>query len=286
MRVLLGHPALRGDLLLNLPAIRFMHEQFGWQIDMPIRRQFVDMVPLFLNQSYLDGVVILEGTDGDYTEKDRQIIASRKYDRIFNPMQPHLSDAWFKRFHQTETVLVDYMMLMMPPEYRQIKLDRWFPLNYQPTPCCDVIAFAPFAGFASNPNNDKRLSVEQAQAIVTYLRDRDFTVIQLSGPGEPSLEGASVLPGNYFKAVVEMLSCRALIHTDTGMGWVASAYQHPQLGLYGHRYYGAEHVKNIQPVNPRGIYLDAPTVAELTMEAIYAGIDKLLEATKEAPSSS
>jgi len=51
MRALGFHPALRGDLLLNLPTIRFLREQFGMRFDMPIRRKFADMAPLCLNQS-------------------------------------------------------------------------------------------------------------------------------------------------------------------------------------------------------------------------------------------
>jgi len=53
-----------------------------------------------------------------------------------------------------------------------------------------------------------------------------------------------------------MLSCKALIHTDTGCGWIASAYGFPCVGLYSNQYYGKEFVKNIQPTNENSIYLD------------------------------
>jgi len=225
-------------------------------------------------------VVIVSDNEATMDE-DKKLIVSRGYDRVYDFMQQPCGYDWFKHMHQTQRVLVDYMGMALPNQYRQIKLDRWFDLP--PGNALKWVALAPFAGYESNPNNDKRLSVVQAEMIVQYLRERhECQVLFLGGNNEPHVgEEMTKCSSNYFEAMKQMLACRALIHTDTGAAWVASAYQHPQLGFYGHRYYGQEYVSAIQPVNPRGIYMDAPTVAELSMNRIYEGIDQLMEATKE-----
>ena len=272
MRVLLGHHGLRGDICLNLPAIRYLHDQFGWEIDLPINRRFADMAPLFFNQSYVNSVVITDGYDDFPTKRDEETLQGRGYDRIFHPMQAHLVDKWYETMHQTEVVLADYMALRLPAEYKQIRLDKWFEVGKEDR----VVAMAPFAGYDSNPDNNKRLSVERAQEIVAHVKKRGFEVFQLGGPTEPRLDGVQLKYGSYFDSMRSMLGCKALIHTDTGAAWVASAYQLPQLGLYGHRYYGKEHVSNIQPVNPNAVYLDAPTVAEIPFDQIASAIDKMI----------
>lgn len=272
MKVLLGHPGLRGDLVMNLPTISYLCDEFGWDIDMPLSKRFIDMMPLFANHPKLRSVFVTDEYDNFPSQRDREGLAGRDYDRVFNPMQRHTMDRWFERMHQTDAVLFDYMGMQLPAPRRQIQLTQWFDTLAQDK----SVAFAPFAGFTSNPNNDKRLSVERAEQIATYVMSKGYRVVLLGGPGEPSVLGVSPGTMDYFTSVRVMLGCGALIHTDTGLGWVASGYQFPQLGLYGHRYYYKTNVANIQPVNPRGIYLDAPTVGDIPFDQIAAAIDQLL----------
>lgn len=272
MRILLGHEGLRGDLAINVPAISHVRRNSpGLEIDMPIHRDFADMVPLFLNHPDLNPVIV-DGYNDWPTAKDDALIKSRGYSQVFNPMQPHRRDDWHQHMHQCSAVLFDYFSQTLRPDEEQIHLVRWF----EPIKHHRAVAFAPFAGFASNPNNDKRLSTERAQEIVDYLVAAGWTVLQLGGPGEPHLTNAVQLTCSYFESVRHVLGCRALIHTDTGMGWVASGYQHPQLGLYGNYYYGAAKVGNIQPRTPNGIFVDAITVAKIPLDRITQSIDTLL----------
>lgn len=269
MRVLLGHHGLRGDIVLNLPAIQYLRKlNPDWVIDVPIHRQYADMAPLLFNHPDVNGVFITDDYEHFPSTLDLGGLRARGYEKVFDPMARHREDDWHQRRHQTSTVLIDYAGLELPIDDQQIRLINWF--NPAMKPSTSHVSFAPFAGYAHNPKNDKMLTVERAQAIVDFLISKGKSVIQLSGPGEPRLKGVMEHSHiSYLAAVQDMLYSSLLIHTDTGMGWVASGYQHPQLGLYGHRYHGASKIGNIQPRNPNARYLDAPTVNEIPLDVIY-----------------
>lgn len=273
MRILLGHHGLRGDLAINLPAIEHLRRIYESKllIDMPIHRQFADMLPLFANHPALNACVVTDDYEHFPSDKDRAMLAARGYEQVFNPMQPHREDDFWRRRHQTSAVLHDYFGVELPESEQQINLVKWF--DVEPQPNC--IAFAPFAG-NYNPDNTKALSFGRAQEIVDLLYSMGYTIIQLGGPNEPSLERTWNAKVGYFEAVRLMLGCRALIHADTGLGWVCSGYKHPQLGLYSHAYYGKEHVKNIQPRNSNALYLAEENVNEITLDEVTKSLTILL----------
>lgn len=278
MSLLCGHHGLRGDLAINIPAINRIFRQYpDIMIDMPIHRQFADMAPLFLNHPTINSVVITDEYEHFPNDKDRDMIKQRRYTHILNPMARHKRDDWWRLMHQTSAVLFDYSddssQATLTPAEQQINLVKWFETKKRPR----AVAFAPFAGYAYNKTNDKMLTEKKANAIVKYLEESGCLVYIMGGRGEPILDyGIYYEDNSYFDSVKIMLECEMLIHTDTGMGWICSGYQHKQLGLYGHRYYGKEFVKNIQPVNPNAMYLDADNVNDIPDEDIFAAIDKLL----------
>ena len=271
MKVLFGHHGLRGDLAINIPAIEHAKKVTGLQIDMPINKQFLDLLPIFMNQPSFHPVI----TD-DYekfpSELDKKWVEAKKYNKIFNPMQPHVDD-WFNKRHQVSAVLFDYFGQDLPSDSLQINLHRWFDVEKEN----NCIAFAAFAGWSHEKQSDKQLTVENAQAIADAINQMGYSVVQIGGPDEPRLEGTAFFLGSYFEAVKVVLGCRLLLHTDTGMGWIASGYKHPQIGLYGARYYGAANVKNIQPVNPNGLYLDAATFNEISLDKIIQTLKTVLK---------
>jgi ADP-heptose:LPS heptosyltransferase len=274
-KILATHHGLRGDLAINVPAIERLKKKYpNILIDMPIHKQFADMSPLFLNHSAINSAFITDDYEKFPNEKDKIMLMKRGYSHILNPMKRHLDDRWWASMHQTTAVLFDYTEgeEILPESERQINLTKWFDVPV----LTKTVAFAPFAGYAYNINNDKMLSINMAQKIVDFLISKGFKVLQLGGSNEPMLKNATPFQvGTYFDSVRHMLGCNFLIHTDTGMGWYASAYKHKQLGLYGHRYYGKDNVKNIQPVNPNSLYLDAATVAEIEFDKITEAIEKI-----------
>jgi ADP-heptose:LPS heptosyltransferase len=270
VKILLGHHGQRGDLAINLPAIEYLHRTQGWQIDMPVNRAFADMLPLFANLPYLNSVIVTEAYESmDFpSEADQKLIEARGYGVIFDPMASHREDQWWRRMHQTSCVLYDYADGELPSDAQQIHLTKWWLTGER---LKRVIAFAPFAGFY-HPGNAKTLTPERAQEIVNALNCAGYMVAQLHGPGEPELDNVTCVDRPYFEAVRDMLDCALLLHTDTGMGWICSGYQHPQVGLYSHGYYGVENVGNIQPRNPNSRYLAAPNVNEIPVEQIVEAV--------------
>ena len=270
LRIMAGHHGQRGDLAINLPAIADFHEQSGIEIDMPINRQFADMIPLFMN---LRGVnpVVTENYEKFNGRIDKDLVKTRKYDKVLNPMSPHRMDRWFDHMHQTDAVAFDYFNRRLSIKKQQIKLSRWFTIEKRPK----TIALAAFAGSYA-PGNSKMMTKEMAQSLVDSLIWRGFNVIQLGAPSELWLRGADFPKFDYFQSVKIMLGCDALIHADTGLGWVCSGYKHPQLGLYSNKEYGEQNICNIQPRNPNARYLSAPNINEISLDSILESVDTLL----------
>lgn len=272
-KVLYGHPALIGDLFLNLPSIKYLNKNFGYEIDMPVNKKYLDVIPLFYNLDYLESTVVLHGHDDFPTKKDLELLQKRVYDKVFNPMQQHIDD-WKCQRHQASTVLYDYSAgkMELNNEQCQIELNQWFDIpNLK-----DYIVIAPYAGFYA-PKNDKRLSEEKAQKIVNFIVSKGFKCLQIGGRDEIRLMGAAKENTTFFESIQNILGSKLFIHTDTGSGWAASGYKFPQLGLYSSDRYGKQFIKNIQPVNPNGIYLDAANVNDIPDELIFEKIEEMIK---------
>lgn len=263
----------RGDLVLSSVTARAFKAQYpDYHLTLGVGPQYADMLPLFYQHPYFDSFHVYTTYEGWPGKADVAYLSRTKYDLVFNAM-PKVPHDWFTRWHQTEAMA--HAHGLAPSQDKACVLTKWFePLVQLP----NTIAFAPFGGFhPSRPVNDKMLSIAQAQLIVDRMKSElGYSVVCIGAPEEPHLEGTNQFKGCYFDSVRMMLGCKALIHTDTGMGWVASAYQFPCLGLYANSYYGAQHVKSIQPVNPNSIYLDAPTIGELSLNRVTEAIKTLL----------
>lgn len=272
-KILLGRQGQIGDLFLNLPAIKYLNKTFGYEIDMPVNKKYIDIIPLFYNLDYLNGVVVLDGYDNFPTAKDIKLLQTRIYDKVFNPMQTHLSE-WKYSQHQASAVLFDDSggKMSLSIEQCQIELNQWFDIEQNK----DTISLAAFAGFYA-PKNDKRLSEDKAQKICNFIISKGFKCLQIGGPDEPRLNGAIFKDTTFFQSIKNILSCKFHIGTDTGSSWCVSGYKAPQIGLYSSDRYGKEFIKNIQPVNPNGVYLDAPNVNDIPDELIFEKIEEMIK---------
>lgn len=258
-----------GDLVLNTVAARSLKEtRDDVFLSLGIAKKYAALAPLFFNHKYIDGIHVWEGYDDWPTPNDKEII--NDFDIVFNAMPPHYQNDnnWFTKRHQAaETCLMNGLPV---PEDLSCNLEVWFDIQtYEKT-----IAFAPFAGWY-NPNNDKKLTTEIAQKLVDAINKLGYSVLQLGGQNEPCLKNVYRPNSSIFDAVRAMLGCKLLIHTDTFMGWAASAYKFPQLGLYSNKYYirnGENYIKNIQPVNPNAQYLDADNANNLNLDLIVERI--------------
>lgn len=259
---------LRGDLIMSTVAARSFKEQYpGWHLTLGVGPQFKDLLPLFHDHPYFDAVHTYTSYENWPQPADLEYLTAAKFDMTFHGKPQH-RDEWFKFRHQYAEAA--YMVGLSVPADTTPKMKRWFSLDWQLE---DTVAFAPFGG--NGGVNDKMLSVEQAKAIVGFVESLGYEVLHLGAPDEPDIGGFR-RDTCYFDSVRNMLSCHALIHCDTGMGHVAGAYNQRSLGIYGHRYYGSEFLKNIQPLHSNFLSVDHPTVADIELDKVFNAIKLLL----------
>ena len=278
MKNILLNQGQAGDLCINTVAAQIFKSKWPDEIlVMSINKKWVDLAPLFYNHPYIDGIHVWEGYDNWPSEKDKDFIRNNfEKVRVASPMMPHTSNGWWKKFHQT-TECVIMNGIKNESEMKDYSngfscyLEKWFDVEYYHK----WVAFAPFAGWY-NQNNDKMLTVEKANEIVGQILKLGYCVFQIGGPNEPQLNGTIRVNQSYFESVKMVLGCEALVHTDTGMGWYASAYSHPQLGLYSHAYYGEDRVRAIQPINRNGKFLSARNVGEIDVEMVVDSLKGVL----------
>jgi len=258
---------LRGDLAMSTVAARSFKEVYpDSHLTLGVGPQFRDLLPLF-HDSQFDSTHVYTTYDGWPGPKDKEYLRAAKYDLVFDGMAPHPDNRWYEYRHQYSEAV--HMHGLPIPQNIKPKLCRWFSLDHS---FSRTVAISPFGG--NGVANNKMLLVDQAQKIVHYLLCCGYSVLHIGAATEPELIGADRLDTCYFDSIRNMLSCRALIHCDTGAGHFAGAYDHPSLGLYG--YPEISKVQNIKPLHSNFLSVDAPTIPELNMDEVFAAIDKLL----------
>lgn len=254
---------LRGDLCMSTVAARSFKQQYpDSHLTLGINQRFKDLAPLFHDHPYFDAVHVYRTYDGWPGREDLQYLKAANYDLVFNAMPQHHDDRWHQSHHQYAEAC-RMCGLSVPDDLRPV-MTRWFTLDAAHR---SDIAFAPFGG--NGERNEKALSVVQAQEVVDRLDAEGYRVVHLGAPDEPRLERAVRFAGSYFDAVRVMLSCRLLVHCDTGMGHFAGAYNHPSFGLYGYNYYGPDKVRNIQPLHERFAHYDAPAIPQVKVDEFW-----------------
>lgn len=255
----------RGDLIMNTVALKAYkavcpdsHFTFA------IGPQYADMIPLFQGQPDIDEIHVFSSYDGWPNTIDTEYLQKNKFNHIFNGMPNHTSFDWWRKYHQCQELLLMHGL----PDIKDYKcsLIKWFSTpRYTKT-----VAFAPFAGYY-NKDNNKKLSVKKAQEIVFFLISLGYDVLQLGGKDEPALEQAIKHDVNYFESVKNMLGCDFLLATDTGLRWVASAYDFPTIGLDSDEIYN-DKISSIQPINKNSIYISSKNCNDITIDSLKNAI--------------
>lgn len=271
MKIFIGNQGQFGDIVINTVLFRMIKILYpDSEVIANINKKYAEIVPILLNNKYIDAFRIWNGYDNWPNARDQNFISSLEDGyRIFHPMPRHSSNNWFIKYHQCQEVCVMNGfsdMSYLTGDY-SCYLNKWFDIDSSP----QFIAFAPFGGWY-NQNNDKKLSVSKAQKIVDNIVKCGYSVLQLGGQDEPKLNNVDKHDYSILDSVKAMLGCKLLLHTDTFLGWVASAYSHPQIGLYSNRYYTQKYIKNIQPINNNAIYLDEENVNKIEEEKIIESL--------------
>ncbi len=268
MKIIHFNQGQAGDLCINTVAARQYKECNPEDtIIMSVNKKYIDLLPLFYNHPHIDGFHVWDGYDIATTKDTEWLARNGKNIVLKTPMPQHTQNEWWKYYHQGhECCLMNGVNILHSQDF-SCYLEKWFNVpKYNNT-----IAFAPFAGWY-NQNNDKKLTQQKAQEIVNLLTKEGYSIIQIGGHNEPILANAIKYNTSYFDSMKNILGCELLITTDTWCSWYSSAYKFPTLGLYSNSYYTVSFIKNIQPINPNAIYLDANNVNNIPNELI---IDKI-----------
>ncbi len=273
IRIVGTNQGQRGDLIMGTVVARAIKEKFpDSHFTLGINKQYEDMSPLFLNHPYIDNIHIWQTYDGWPNSGDINWLQILKPDILLHPMPQHPnSHCWYKLVnHQTESSCI--MNGLVPPKDLQCYLNKYFELNNKYK---NYICIAPFTAW-----DKKNISNEKWQWIISYLTFHGNPVIQLGNSNEFKFRNTQQPELSYFDSVKLMLSCKFLICLDGGMNWVASAYNHPTLGLMGLHYDGLESSKLYQPINQNGHYLESDRAENIPNELIFKKIDEMIEKYK------
>tara|TARA_R110000823_G_scaffold242573_3_gene367015 strand:- start:5049 stop:5885 length:837 start_codon:yes stop_codon:yes gene_type:complete len=262
-----------GDIVMQEPALRsFIEDNPETKIVLGCSKRYEEILPLFEN--YHENIIEFhawEGYDDWPTKTDQEYIEEQKFDAMFPDKIPiHDQADWAKYRHATTET-----GLMLGVNAKTTNISLKIPSGVVVEPNSVAVHL-----FSSKwPQGLRSIELKKQKLIVSYLRHRGLKVYQLSGPGQPHLEGTilSEKP-NYYNSCKIMLSTQFLVTCDSGMPWVASAYDHPTIGLYSSAYNTAVGTtKNWQPLNPNAVYLEAPSANQISIYDIVHQIDKKLD---------
>ena len=260
----------RGDLVIGTVVARAIKEKFpDSHFTLGINKMYEDMESLFKFHPYIDNTCIWEAYDNWPSQKDVIYLRENKFDIVLHPMPQHPNDhCWFNLVNNlTESACI--MNGFSPPKDLSCVLTKYFELK---SGFEDSVCISPFTAWEK-----KNISVSKWQEIVSYLRNKNIRVIQLGAASEPEISGAEKQSGlNYFESTRLMLSSRLLICLDGGMSWVASAYKHPVVGLYGSHYEKLFSPKLCEPLNPKARYLEAANAEDIDNDLIFTTLNDAL----------
>ena len=258
-----------GDIVMQEPALRkFISLNPDTKIVLGCYKKYFPILELYKN--YHDNTIEFKSWEGynDWpTKEDQQYIKEQNFDYMFKTMPKHPPD-WAKYRHQAEEagvmqgIQVSDTQICLPKPDDIIKHEK-------------TVAISLFPNF---PNGGiKSFSYGTVCNIVKIINKIGFKVIHLNGPGEPDIPNAEKVNGTYLDSVKNLLGTDLLVTCDTGMSWVASAYQHPTVGFYAWGYNPVSGTsKNWQPTNPKADYIEAQSVEDLSKKEIISKIYKKL----------
>ncbi len=260
-----------GDIVMQEPALRkFINDNPETKIVLGCHNKYFPALQLFNN--YHDNIVEFkswEGYNNWPSESDQEYIDQQAFDHIFKTMPKHTSPDWAKEIHQTREAA-----LMQGIEVSDIQINLPKPesiVNHDNTVAISLFPNWPNGGI-------KSFSFESISNMVKVINKMGFKTIHLNGPNEPDIPNARKINGSYVDSVRNLIGTDLLVTCDTGMSWVASAFQHPTVGFYAWGYNPvAGTSKNWQPTNPNADYLEAYSVDKISKQDIVAAIYKRLK---------
>ena len=259
-----------GDIIMQEPTLReFIIKNPETKIVLGCHKNYFSILELY--RDYHENIIEFKSWDGYNnwpTETDQRYINIQGFDYMFNPMPRFKNRNWAKHFHQVEKAAMAQGMKISNTQINLPKPERI--VEYESTVAISLFPNWPIGGI-------KSFSYDWVCNIVKVINKMGFKVIHLNGPDEPDVPNAKKINGTYLDSVRNLLGTELLVTCDTGMSWVASAYQHPTVGFYAWGYNPvAGTSKNWQPTNPNADYIEAYKASDLSRAEIIKIIYKHL----------
>lgn len=259
-----------GDLVMATAAARQFKIQYpGSHLTFSMIKRYGHVKDLFIGNPDIDDVHVWD-SDLDWPLKsDLDYCRSIEADVVFNPFPSHTRPDWYNHLHYVEETCL--MMGFGKPSDLQCSL------GYRPNKIPGLDRIITMSMFASGNQPTKTLSSEDRERLVKSIRSLGFTVIQL-GSSDIDIQGAAKLNSDIFTAVDYLTSSRLHVTIDTAFSWIASAYQHPVVGLYAVNYADMfqDRVVSHNPFNPKAIYHNAQRINDISIEAIISSIKDIV----------
>tara|TARA_B100000131_G_scaffold47175_1_gene41837 strand:- start:1184 stop:2005 length:822 start_codon:yes stop_codon:yes gene_type:complete len=260
-----------GDMIIQEPTLRkIINDNPNTKIVMGGHKKYFEILELY--KDYHKNIIDFKCWD-EYTpktgwpsENDKKYIEENNFDMMYEVAPTHKEVDWVKHRHITEEM---GNMFGVSNDTCDIQLPMLEGVKKEK----GSVALAPISS-----DFYRTLGKENLSSIVSNLSDRGYTIYHLAGPNENDIKNTIKIQTSYVECVRKMLSTDFLITVDTGMNWVASAYNHPTIGLYSIMFnpHGGT-TKNWQPVNKNAIYLEARWVNEININDILKAIKKMEE---------
>jgi len=225
--------SLIGDIIMSLPILEYIKEQYGeYYSYLSIAQKCKQALPLFLNQPLINEIKISDYNE-DLGESDRLIMS--QCDLVLNvkPQHPWEQDWYNYRSCVEETAL----MAGFNPVYftnKNPKLIQYWEDIPKSTNSKSIVIW-PFAGYGKDAHRSPSVGWWH-KCINILINDLNCQVIHAGVELEPDIITSpsykKITNLSFFDQIKESLNCDLAIGTDSGSMWVIGAYSKiPQINL-------------------------------------------------------
>jgi len=261
-----------GDLVMCSVAVRQFKKQYPVShLTFSISQKYGHVNKLFEGLAGVDAVHIWQGDGRWPTKEDISFLEEGKFDIAFNAFPEHTHPAWYNHLHYIEETCL--MLGLQKPTNLQCSL------GYVPKKLPNLDKTITLSLFASGNQLKKTIRPDDMDKLVAAITEKyGYKCVQIGSSDAPIAGAYQAQASSIYDAIDILTSSRLHITIDTAFSWIASAYKHPTVGLYGITYPDMPQTRIVShnPVNPNAIYINKPSVKDVEVEEILLAIDSII----------